>query len=222
MRKRAAFTLVEMSLVLTLTALIIGVLTVLYGYTLERLAHATANFAATDDAYLSSNDINDVVRNAYSCTTVTLNGVTGLKCTLPANGSDKDGDGKLDSWMLTSVSRRGLEKVATGKRVWFYLGNTTGAFGTTGTILWKAERSDDVNPTASDANSRYAYVTSTRLRYPLISSLSFTVNSSAQTVVTTVVAGSLTRAERTPGSESTSMSYSHTETRTSFWRNWRK
>jgi hypothetical protein len=222
MRKRSAFTLVEMALVLTLTTLIIGVLTVLYGYTIERLAHATANFIATDDAFLASNDITDVVRNANTCSTVTLSGVTGLKCTMPSSGSDKDGDGHLDRWTLTAVSRRGLEKVTTGKRVWFYLGNSTGAFGTTGTILWKAERSDDLNPTTTDAITKYAYVTSTRLRYPVISSLTLSVNGSAQTVTTTLVAGSLIRAERTPGSESTSQSYSHTETRTTYWRNWRK
>ena len=222
MGKRSGFTLVELSLVLSLTALIIGVLTVVYGYTMERLAHATADFAATDDAYLAANDIGTVIRSAYSCSTVTSNGVTGLKCIMPANGSDKDGDGHLDSWTIASVSRRGLEKWAQGKRVWFYLGDSTGAFGTSGTILWKAERSDDLNPTTSDAITKYAYVTSTRLRFPLISSLSFTVNSAAQTVTFTVVAGSLTRAERTPGSEAANQSYTHTETRTAFWRDWRK
>ena len=222
MHKRSAFTLIEMALVLALTALIIGVLTVLYGFTMERLGHATADFAASDDAFLAANDIGTIVKNAYSCTTVTLNGVTGLKCTMPANGSDKDDDGYLDSWTLASVSRRGYEKVTAGKRDWFYLGDSTGAFGTTGTILWKAERSDDLNPTSSDAIQKYAYLTSTRLRYPLISSVTFSVNSSTQTVSYTLVAGSLTRAERTPGSESSSMSYTHTETRTAFWRNWRK
>lgn len=222
MRKQAGFTLIEMSLVLTLTALILGVLTVLYGYTLERLAHATADFAASDDAFLASNDIGTTVKNAYSCSTVTLSGITGLKCTMPASGADKDNDGYLDSWTLAAVSRRGYEKVSPGKRVWFYLGNSTGAFGTTGTILWKAERTDDLNPTASDAIRAYAYFSGTRLRYPLMSSLSFTVNASAQTVAYTVVAGSLIRAERTPGSESTNQSYTHTETRTVYWRNWRK
>ena len=222
MRKRTAFTLVEMALVLTLTALIIGVLTVLYGFTIERLAHATADFAASDDAFLASNDIGTVIKNAYTCTTVTASGVTGLKCTMPSTGTDKDGDGHLDSWTLASVSRRGYEKVALGKRDWFYLGDSAGAFGTTGTILWKAERSDDLNPTSSDAITKYAYLTSTRLRYPLISSLALSVNSSNQTVTYTVIAGSLTRAERTPGSEASNQSYTHTETRTAFWRNWRK
>jgi hypothetical protein len=189
---------------------------------MERLAHATADFSSSDDAFLSANDIGTVVRNAYTCTTVTSGGVTGLKCTMPSGGSDKDNDGHLDSWTLTSVSRRGYEKSTLGKRVWFYLGGSTGAFGTSGSILWKAERSDDLNPTSSDAITKYAYLTSTRLRYPLISSLSFTVNSSAQTVAFTVVAGSLIRAERTPGSEASNMSYSHTEARTVYWRNWRK
>ena len=222
MRKRSGFTLVEMALVLTLTSLIIGVLTVLYGYTMERLAHATADYAASDDAFLSANDIGTVVRNAYTCTTVSSGGVTGLKCTMPSAGTDKDGDGHLDSWTLSSVSRRGYEKVTLGKRVWFYLGDSTGAFGTSGTILWKAERSDDLNPTSTDAITKYAYLTNTRLRYPLISSLSVTVNSATQTVNFTVVAGSLIRAERTPGSEASNLSYTHTETRTAYWRYWRK
>jgi hypothetical protein len=222
MLKRRGMTLVEMSLALTLTALVIGVLTALYGFTMVRLEHATADFAASDDAFLSANDISTVVGNAYSCTAVTSNGITGLKCTMPANGSDKDNDGHLDTWAVSSVSRRGLERVTLGKRVWFYLGNSTGAFGTTGTILWKAERSDDLNPTSSDAITKYAYVTSTRLRYPLISSLTFTVTASAQTVALTVVAGSLIRAERLPASESTNQAYTHTENRTVYWRNWRK
>jgi hypothetical protein len=222
MRKRAGFTLVEMALVLTLTALIIGVLTVLYGFTIERLAHATADFAASDDAFLASNDIGTVIKNSYSCSAVTSSGVTGLKCIMPSTGADKDNDGHLDSWTLASVSRRGYEKVSQGKRVWFYLSSSTGTFGTTGTILWKAERSDDLNPTGSDAITKYSYLTGTRLRYPLISSLSFTVNTAAQTVVYTVVAGSLTRAERTPGTEASNQSYTHTETRTAYWRNWRK
>jgi hypothetical protein len=195
---------------------------VLYGYTMERLAHATADFAASDDAFLSSNDIGTVIKNSYSSSTVTLNGVTGLKCIMPSTGTDKDGDGHLDSWTLAAVSRRGYEKISLGKRVWFYLGDSTGTFGTSGTILWKAERSDDLNPTGSDAITKYSYLTSTRLRYPLISSLSFSVNSAAQTVTYTVVAGSLTRAERTPGTEASNQSYTHTETRTAFWRYWRK
>src|SRR5689334_2597211 len=118
-----------MSWGLSLTALIIAVLTVLYGYTLERLAYATANFAASDDAFLASNDIGTIVKNAYSCSTVTSNRVTGLKCIMPASGADKDNDGHLDSWTSASVPRRGYEKVTLGKRVWFYLSNSTGAFG---------------------------------------------------------------------------------------------
>jgi len=222
MHKRRGMTLVEMALALTLTSLIIGVLAVLYGFTMVRLEHATANFAASDDAFLAANDISDVVSNSYSCTTVTSGSVTGLKCTMPSTGADKDNDGHYDSWTLSSVSRRGYEKVSAGKRVWFYLGDSTGAFGTSGTILWKAERSDDLNPTASDAITRFAYVTTTRKRYPLISSLSFTVNSSAQTVAYTIAAGSLIRAERTPGTEATNQAYTHTENRTVYWRYWRK
>src|SRR2546423_251599 len=121
MHKRRGMTLIEMALALSLTALIIGVLTVLYGFTMERLAHATADFAASDDAFLASNDIGTVIRNANTCTTVTSGSVTGLKCTMPSTGTDKDGDGHLDSWTLTAVSRRGYEKVTLGKRIWFYL-----------------------------------------------------------------------------------------------------
>lgn len=222
MHKKAAFTLVEMTLVLALTALVVGVMTVLYGFTMERLAHATADFAATDDAFLAANDIGKLVAGANSCVAVTAGTITGLKCTMPATGTDKDGDGHLDSWALGNVSRRGLEEVRLGKRDWFYLSDSTGAFGTPGTILWKAERSDDLNPTTSDAISKYANLTRTQLRYPFISNVTFTVNSAAQTVTYTVTAGSLIRAARTPGAEASNVSYTHVETRTSFWKYWRK
>lgn len=222
MHKRSGFTLIEMTLVLGLTALVIGVMTVLYGFTMERLAHATADFAATDDAFLSANDIGNVVAGANSCSTVTSGGVTGLKCIMPATGSDKDGDGHLDSWTLANVSKRGLEEVTQGKRDWFYLSDSTGAFGVSGTILWKAERSDALNPIASDAISKYANLTSTQLRYPFISSVTFSVNSAAQTVTYTVTAGSMVRAARTPGTEATNAEYTHVETRTTFWRFSRK
>src|SRR5689334_13286685 len=110
MHKRRAMTLVEMSLALTLTALIIGVLTALYGFTMVRLEHATADFGASNDAFLAGNEISKVVSSAYTCSTVTSNGVTGLKCTMPSGGTDKDNDGHLDSWTISSVSRRGLER----------------------------------------------------------------------------------------------------------------
>jgi hypothetical protein len=222
MRRRGT-TLVEMSLALALTALVVGVLAALYGFTMVRLAHATASFGATDDAFLAANDISLTVRDAYTCATVTFNGRTGLKCTMPAAGTDRDNDGKLDLYTISSVSRRGQEKVALGKRVWYYLSDSTGAFGNAGTTLWKAERSDDLNPTASDAISRYDYVTSTRLRYPFISSLSFTVDSANGTVALSLATGELIRAERVPGAtDATNMKYTHTENRTVCWRYWRK
>lgn len=223
MRRRGT-TLVEMSLALSLTALVVGVLAALYGFTMVRLAHATASFGATDDAFLIGNDISLVVRDAYSCTTVTANGKTGLKCTMPSNGTDRDNDGSLDTYSFSSMSRRGQEKVALGKRVWFYLSDSTGAFGNTGTILWRAERSDDLNPTASNVLSRYTYVNGTsRLRYPFISTLSFTVDATNYTVLISLTTGELIQAERVPGAtDSANMKYTHSESRTVFWRNWRK
>lgn len=223
MRKRRGTTLVEMALALSLTALVLGVLAVLYGFTMGRLAHATANFGATNDASLAANAIGQTIRDAYSCTTVTSNGKTGLRCTMPANATDRDGDGKQDTYLISSVSRRGLERTVAGRRVWYYLGDSTGAFGTTGTILWRAERTDDSNPTASDVDRAFAYVNTTQPRYPLISSLTFSVDSTALTVTFTISASALTRAVRSaPAGEATNQSYSHTETRTAFWRNWRK
>ena len=142
----------------------IGVLTVLYGYAMERLAHATADFFATDDAFLASNAISGTVKEAYSCSAVTVNSVTALKCIMPTAGTDKDGDGWLDSFSLSTVSRRGLEQVVPGKRRWFYLANSTGTLGNAGTILWRAERSDDANPTGTDTDHKFTYLNGTNLR----------------------------------------------------------
>ena len=220
--KRAGLTLIEMTLVLSLTALVIGVLTALYGFSMERLAHATADFAATDDAFLATDAIASTVKDANSCAAVAVNGVTALKCTMPASGTDKDGDGWLDSYNVSTVSRRGYEQVGLGMRRWFYLSDSTGAIGNAGTVLWRAQRSDDLNPTTSDIDHKFAYISGTNLRYPMITALSFSVNSSNQTVTVTLSAGSLTRAARTPGSEASNQSYTVTQTRTAFWRDWRK
>lgn len=223
MRKNRGTTLVEMALALSLTAMVLGVLAVLYGFSMERLAHATADFGASNDAFMAADAIGNTVRNAYSCTTVTSNGKTGLKCTMPANGTDRDNDGHLDTYTISSVSRRGLEKVTLGNRVWYYLSDSTGAFGNSGTILWKAERSDDLNPTASDVDKKFTYSSTTKLKYPLITGLSFAVDSTAQTVTFTINSGSLIRADRTPGAtESNDNLYAYTEARTAYWRNWRK
>jgi hypothetical protein len=211
-----------MSLALALTAMVLGVLTVLYGFTMGRLAHATASFTASDDAFRAANVISDTVRYANSCTTVTSGGNTGLKCIMPANATDRDGDGRQDTYLFTKVSRRGLEQSVAGRRVWYYMSDSTGAFAVSGgTVLWRAERQDDAVPLTADGEKTFAYVAPNRPRFPLVSSVSFNVDSINLTVTTTITASALTRADRTAGTEAANQSYKHIDTRTTFWRNWR-
>jgi hypothetical protein len=149
---RRGTTIIEMLLVVGLTAMVIGTLTLLYGFTFSRIAHSTAGFAATDQARKALDEIAGTAAEAIECTVEVSGTNKALKCTMPTSGTDVDGDGYLDVYIPSTVSRRGLGKYTPGKRIWYYLSNSTGAFTTSGTILWRAQRTDDGTPTGSDAD----------------------------------------------------------------------
>jgi hypothetical protein len=217
---RRGTTIIEMLLVVGLTAMVLGTLALLYAFTFGRVAHATASFAATDQARRSLDQIAKTASQAISCSVVTSGSVSALKCMMPASGTDTDGDGYLDEYVPSSVSRRGVAKYTPGKRIWFYLSNSDGAFGSSGTILWRAQRSDDCNPASSDADKNWAYYYgSTQQRFGLITSLTPAVDTTAKTTTVTAYATSLIRSDSEAGAEAGSRgTYGVSYTRTVLWR----
>lgn len=218
MRKRGA-TLVEIVLTMTLTAMLLGTITLLYGFTMARLAHATANYATVNDSSTVADKIKRTVQESAGCTSELNDGDEGLKCVMPLLGTDRDNDGKLDKYQLKSVTRRGMERLGRGKRVWYYLSDSTGNFGATGTQLYRAERSDDLNPTAADVDWSFFEVNETKQRYGTISDFDFTVSASAQLVTFSLGSTALNRSDRLVSTlSSTSEGYSLSTINKAYWR----
>lgn len=222
--KQRGFTLVEVTLAMTLSALVIGVTTMAYAHTVVKTSRAMAQTNVLLQVQTFLDEVDRTVANAISCQLVSSGGKTGLKCIMPAAGSDKDGDGVLDTYKPASVNRRQLAKYSPGKRVWFYQSDATGAFAASGAITWKAVRSDDVLPTAGDALSKWAYYSGTsRAKFNLVDQVGFALGADSQSIVTTVRASSQVRSERIMTTAMASASdYAISLSRTVSWRNWRQ
>jgi type II secretory pathway pseudopilin PulG len=222
MRNRGS-SLIEMLLVVMLTSVLLATLATLYGFSMGRAARSAARYAALDQANTLADKIEATVQQAVSCSIVTSGGFSGLKCTMPATGQDRDGDGYVDRYSPTGVSRRGSEKYGTGKRVWFYPSNSTGSFTALGTIIWRAERADDSLPTSSDGDKTFAYYfDGTTARYNLVSSATFSVDSTNSTATCVITASSQLRSERVGSAADGAGAETVVVTKTMSWRNWRK
>jgi hypothetical protein len=220
---RRGTTLIEMLLVVLLTSMIMGTLATLYSYAMGRAAHSAARYTALEQANTLADAIETTVQQAVSCSIVTSGSFSGLKCIMPIQGVDRNGDGYIDRYSPTGVSRRGAEKFGYGKRVWFYTSNSTGAFTASGTVYWRAERSDDAVPTASDADKSFAYYFNTTTpRFSLVSSVAFSVDASTQLVTCTVNASSRINTERAATGSANELTESATVVKSIYWRNWRK
>src|ERR1051325_8276046 len=86
MAKRG-FSLVELMIVVILSALVLGVTVSLYGFSMTRLAQGSSRFTTEDQARKLLDEIESVVRDSVSVSTVTSGSVTGLKCVLAQQSS---------------------------------------------------------------------------------------------------------------------------------------
>ena len=224
---KRGFSLVELLIVVTLSALVLGVTVSLYGFSMTRLAQNGSRYATEDQARKLLDEMESVVRDSTNVSIVTSGTNTGLKCTLAQQSfrsatSTSTGSKVTASADPIGVTKRGFDKHGTGKRIWFYMAASPGAFGTSGTNYYRAERNDDSNPTATDVVTNFTtYSGSTSQRFPLVTSMAYTLDSTNKTVSLTVTARSLWRDERT-GSTGDKQSQTFTETRTIGWRHWFK
>jgi type II secretory pathway pseudopilin PulG len=218
---RRGFTLLELLLAAMLTVLVVSTLTLLYGFTFNGVANSATTFATNDQASQVLETVAETASQAISCTTVTSGQQTALKCTMPAAATATDADGYPDTFQPSSTSRRGVERYLPGVRIWYYFSDDSGAFGASGTTLWRAKRTDDSPPTAPDADALWTfYGGSGRQRHGLISSLSFGVSGTSDTVTITVASSSLLSTERRPSSgQSPPQTMTVTVSRVVQWRN---
>jgi hypothetical protein len=205
-----------MLVVLTLAA------TSLYGFCVTRVMTDTTMNSVQTQASNLADEISRVIGNSKACTLAVSGSVTGLKCTMPDSGLDKNGDGVLDQINPTSVDPSGTETFGTGKYVWFYMSDTTGAWGTVGTFVWRAKPLTSANPVPGDLDTAWAKYYGSAGRWNFIDSISYSNDATNHCTTFTINASSLNRAERTAAGEtSTSNNSKLTITRTVFWRNYR-
>jgi hypothetical protein len=150
-------TLIEVTLTLTLTALIIGVATTLYAFIASRTADSVNRFSTLQSCAFLTKEIGSAVSNSISVSTKSLGTVTALVCEVPADGVDRDQDGTMEIYNPSGTDRLGRETYTSGKRIWFYSANQTGTPGTTGFYWFKAIRSDDATPTISDVDTKWSF-----------------------------------------------------------------
>ena len=149
--------MVEMMLAVSLTALIVGTVTAVYAYSIQRLGYGLADASTQQQAEYGLDVIDKTVNLAQTCVAVSVSSTQCLKCTMPSNCTDTNGDGILDSCSPSAINRRSLERWGNGYRVWFYLSDSSGTPGHSGSILWMARRTDDSTPTSSNVVTSYTY-----------------------------------------------------------------
>ena len=227
MRSRRAtrgFTLVELLVVLGVSTIVLGGLGTLYGFTMRQTGGTLAELAAADQSTTAAKTIEWSVRNAVLCETKTKNGVVALRCTLPSLGVTLNDPQNPASYRGATVDKFGRQRYEAGSRVWFYTSNATGVYGTAGTTLWRAVRSDDADATAADRDLAftYDYARTATPRFPLVTA--FTVSVDATTLLVTFglsaegvdYAGHVAAA-----SDAASRRRGVTIARQAFWENWR-
>jgi hypothetical protein len=213
--------MVEMMVTTAITAVLIGIAAALYVYSSYRTAHSMASNFVLSQVRDLTKVLENTVSNATSCS-IQINGTnTALKCVMPSTGLDYNSWGVYKSYVPASANT-GVIHWGTGKRRWFYLSDNTGAFvNLLGTQLSMAERADDVIPLSTDAitNFTYYYGATSQYRWNLIDSVSFSVNSAANTVTYTINASDLVRAGTAMGSSTdTAGGRKLSITRTVYWR----
>lgn len=216
--------MVEMMLAVVMTALVIGGVTGVYAYTMERMSYGVADARTQGEAEYGIDVIDSTISMAQSCTLVSIGGIPCLKCVMPAVCTDNNGDGILDHCTPDAINRRSLERWGTGYRVWFYLSDLTGTAGNQGSSLWMAKRSDDLNPTPSDDVKAFTYFPgNSKLRLTLLQALTASTSTMSNACSAQLSFGAYAGQGNgaAPSSASPATSYQFSLARTTYMHGWR-
>jgi hypothetical protein len=161
MRKQRAATLIEAIFSMSLVVMVIATTVTLYAFVAIRAGDSVTKYNTLQQTKDLMSAFSDVASNAISCTNVTIGSATALKCTMPNAGIDRDGNGIFDQYNPSGVYKTLREQYTPGKRIWFIPSSSPFSLGTSGKFWYRATRTDDVNITAADIDSRWSYVTGT-------------------------------------------------------------
>jgi competence protein ComGC len=213
----------------TLIELMVGVVMVvvltfatadLFLFSTKRVSAQGADSAVQMQVSQLASEILKMTSQAKNCQLAFKNGNTALVCEMPATGTDQDFDGVLDHF-TPDGSVGGKEIFNTGFYVWFYMSDSSGAWGTTGNQIWRAVVYSNNPPGPADVDQKWETYYGGAMKWILIDNVTFTVDPVTQTDTFTISASSLARSDRSAANDPNSPSSHFTGTWTSFWQNFR-
>lgn len=168
--------MIEMIFTMSLMVAVIGSTVTLYAFVAIRTGDSVTKYNTYQQTKDLMSAFSDVACNAISCTNVTLGSVTALRCTMPADGTDRDGDGILDLYKPSGVYKTLKEYYSPGKRIWFFPSSRPFSVGATGKYWYRATRNDDANIGAGDVDTKWSYVNGTTPRIYIPGTVTFAHN----------------------------------------------
>lgn len=156
MRTKRGTTLIETIFTLSLASTILAAVATLASYVLIRTGDSVTQFNTINDSQEVLDAIALTATEAISCTNVTVGSITAIKCTMPANGSDLDGDGILETYLPNKVYKTLQETHTNGKRIWYFASPWPVSVGASGRYWYRAIKSSDSTPSLADIDSNWA------------------------------------------------------------------
>ncbi|MBS1713116.1 MAG: prepilin-type N-terminal cleavage/methylation domain-containing protein [Armatimonadetes bacterium] len=215
--KRRGFTMIELMMTVALSAMVIGVMAGMYGFTSTRLADAYTKAVLVDQTTDVADRIEASFRNATVC--IEQDGGNAVQCLMPANGVDTDGDGHLDTYYPDDNNADGTGAYSAGNYVWFFMAGASSTYKSGSGFLWRAEKSNSSDPSLGDIDRTFSHYYNTRLRYPLVKSVTFTVDMAEHTVTFKVVGTTRLSEESTTNATEDGTIRTMTVKRKVRWRN---
>lgn len=151
------FTLVELMLVSTISLLLIIVTTTLYAFVATRTSDSISQYNSIYQAEQLLSAIEQTAANSIDCRVSAIGSSSTITCTLPADGTDFNGDGIIDNPSPSRIGKLMKGEYDRGKRVWFYSSDATGKVGSSGTYWFRAMRDDDSTISDADMDRRWSF-----------------------------------------------------------------
>lgn len=180
-KRTRGLTLIEVTLTVGLSVMVVSLITMLYSVVSLRSAQAITGLAAFSQTESLMADIEKTMRVARRCQAKTVGDETALQCQIASGEIDRDGDGQPDSFDLRTLNVRLRTSHDDGRYVTYYRSDSSGKYGNKGAIWWKAYRSDADEPTLSDVSKRWSMYNDGSPRYVGID-LSAEVSKSSSTL----------------------------------------
>lgn len=177
--KRGA-TLIEMTLAVVLTSLIVGSATTLYSFIAIRTADAVSRFSTLQSCTTLSSTIRNLSMTAVKVESKNLSGRAALVCTVPKDSVDRDGDGIPEYPQADFTDKLLREGYTARKRFWIYPANAIGTPGSAGNYWFMAIRTDDANPTVADIHRGWSFWRGGEPRVSIPGTVTFSVIASSK------------------------------------------